>query len=344
MFNPYNIPTVGAFLAASLTDYLRRQLLPSAPTTSPVSDPYTPPFIGGQCSIPYTVKIMVTDKSTNVESVFDTRGVTGPIRGAEVFDDIPNNVLRLTITSSSAPLVKLANKNFYKNLRLGAIIPPSGVSDNCGNLQNPNGAPSIASDGLAGVAAPQLDNDDNLVSGAPIVALPSIAAILAAAIAAAKAAGAALDAIKSIADAIAAIGDLLDKIKDWLEDKDKDDDTKKDLYVHTYGSIRKDGFLRLYPQGTENGFKPVYIDLQLLSIPVGFGKYFGTLSPNFYRFQSLGHISFVSPSFGILSTHEIEFTRTSMTVPDNAYGFFYHLGLEDVIRANVSLFYLKSAE
>jgi hypothetical protein len=143
-------------------------------------------------------------------------------------------------------------------------------------------------------------------------------------------------------DAIKLIGDTVDAIKDWLDDKDRDDDSKKELYLHDYGSIRKDGFLRLYPDGGIEGFKPIYIDLQLLSIPIGYGKYFGNLSPNFYRFKSLGHISFVSSSFGVLENHELAFSRVSLAVPELAYGFFYHLGLDDSIRANVSLFYLRS--
>jgi len=339
------VPALIPAMALALgLDYLRRQLLPSVPTTSPVSEPYTPPFTGGQCAIPYTVKIMVTDKQTNVESVFDTRGVNGAITGAEVFDDVPNNVLRLTITSSSAPLVKFANKNFYKNLRLGEIIPQGGALDNCGNLPNPNGAPIISQDGLADSPAIETDDDSPVVQGAPIVPYNPITAALAALLAALKLASDVKDAIDFLGDMLKKIGESIDGIKDWLDDKEKNPDSGKDVKRHDYGSIRKDGFLRLYPDGSVSGFKPDYLDLQLLSIPIGYGKYFGNLSPNFYRFRSLGYISFVSPTFGNLETVEIEFSRKSINVPPNAYGFFYHLGLEDIIRANVSIFYLVDKE
>lgn len=341
MFNPYDIAAAAGELVLNLADYLRRNLLPEVSETEPVGNPYTPPFEGGQCEVPYTL----TFKSTNAAGgnlTTWTTGVNGKINAITPFVDEPLTGCGVRIETTSGTSILNGNCAFYRNFVLESIDRTDGLDDTCGNLPNPESPPPVSSDGLAQSPPPDIDDDENLVMGAPLVALPSIPALIALIGAAVRAATDALNAIKDIMDAIDVISDILDKIKKWMEDKDKNDDTKKSLFIHNYGSIRKDGFLRLYPSGEYSGFSPQYIDLQLLSIPIGYGKYFGNRSPNFYRFKSLGHISFVSASFGVLETHEIEFTRTSITVPKNAYGFYYHIGLEDVIRANVSMFYLKN--
>lgn len=363
MFNPYDIAAAAGNLAINLADYLRRQLLPSAPNTEPVGVPFTPPFTGGQCEGNlYTVVAQASfgtqvryfnrgnstgfpDLQTIVNQADGQQGFLGAISGFTVtenastwFVNVQPNRGVIAITKNIFP----QPASTRESVKITLVKNRTNPADTCGNIPNPNSTPPVSSDGLASSTPPNIANDDDIVLGAPLVTIPPVGGALAAVVAALAAVANALDAARLLGDALKTIGDTLDKIKDWLDDKDKNDDTKKDLFRHDYGSIRKDGFLRLYPSGEVEGFKPVYIDLQLLSIPIGYGKYFGSLSPNFYRFKSLGHISFVSPSFGILETHEIEFSRTSLNVPENAYGFFYHLGLEDVIRANVSLFYLKS--
>lgn len=338
VISPFMIPLAAAALSL---DYLRRQLLPQAPSTSPVSEPYTPPFEGGQCPTFYTVRVSFVEISTgNRIPPYDAFTVQAPVLGIEPFNNV-NGSSGVRVITANGTNTEQANASFYRDYE-ATLRRSDGLEDDCGNLPNPNPPPSVAADGLANSSPPDIASDDDLVLGAPLVTIPPLGAALAAIAAAVAAAATALDALKKIMDAIQAIGDVLDKIKDWLDDSDKDKRKKKTLAFHNYGSIRKDGFLRLYPSAEPEGFEPAYIDLQLLSIPIGYGKYFGNLSPNFYRFKSLGHISFVSSSFGILSTHEIEFTRTSINVPDNAFGFYYHIGLEDIIRANVSLFYLKS--
>jgi len=329
------LPLLATVLAL---DYLRRQLLPAASSTTPVGEPYDPPFTGGQCS-GAKYNFYVDYKQGNQFATDFRQDITGSIGDSiftynDGFSDnwkIPTGQGDILYRSSIKPVVR-------------DVVKTDQSDDDCGDLPNPVPPPPISSDGLANVSAPNMVDDNQLVQGSPIVAVPSIGAALSAIAALVAAASNALDAIKKVMDAIEAIGDVLDKIKDWLDDKDKNDRTKKSLYRHDYGSIRKDGFLRLFPSGEADGFEPSYLDLQLLSIPIGYGKFFGSLSPNFYRFASLGHISFVSPSFGIIETHEIEFSRVSINVPANAYGFFYHLGLNDIIRANVSLFYLRFEE
>lgn len=339
VISPFMIPLAAAVIGL---DYLRRQLLPEVPTTEPVGEPYTPPFEGGQCLTTYILKVSFVIVATGERiTPYDALTVSGKIESIEPFNN-ENSTSGVRVRHGGGVATVSGSSSFYRDYEVNDIRRSDGQADSCGNLPNPNPAPSVGSDGIATSPAPVYDGDDSLVLGAPLVALPSIAPAIQALAAAAAAAGSALAAAVEVAKALEKVGDFLEKLKDYLEDKDKEDDTKKALFKHDYGSIRKDGFLRLYPIGEIDGFKPVYVDLQLLSIPIGYGKYFGQLSPNFYRFKSLGYISFVSSSFGILETREIEFSRTSLNVPDNAYGFFYHLGLEDAIRANVSLFYLKT--
>ena len=364
--NPFMLHLLAAALSL---EYLRRLLQPPAPPTSPVSLPYTPPFSGGQCAgNSYSIIIGATFKSgATSRTYYFTRGFssgTTNLEGLKPFANaqpafigaIPSPTFSVSGITGTARFGSVGSINYA----ISVFEPPFGFSlvtgsefvawirnrtnpsDSCGDIPNPIPAPPVASDGLADSAPLEVVDDDELVIGAPLVTIPSIGAIVAAIAAAVRAASDALAAIKELVNAIETIGEILDKIREWIEDRDKENDNKKSLYRHDYGSVRKDGFLRLYPNGEQNGFSPQYLDLQLLSIPISYGKYFGNLSPNFYRFKSLGHISFVSPSFGVLSTHELEFSRISLTVPDNAFGFFYHLGLDDTIRANVSLFYLKN--
>ena len=341
MFNPYDIAAAAGELAGNLADYLRQGLQPPAPSTEGVGEPYTPPFEGGQCPVVYAFDITFLVVATGERSAPVGGSVQAPIGNIETFED-RNGAAGIEVTGASGTAVySFGSKDFYRDYQLSNLRRADGLPDNCGDLPNPNLPPSPAEDGLAQSPPPDLEDDRNLATGAPLVLLPSIAPLIAAAAAALGAAADLAGKAAALMDALAAIADALDRLAGKENDKEPEEDEKKSLFKHNYGSVRKDGFLRLYPNGEVEGFEPMYIDLQLLSIPIGYGKYFGKLSPNFYRFKSLGHISFVSASFGILETHEIEFTRTSLNVPRGAYGFYYHLGLEDVIRANVAMFYLK---
>lgn len=323
--------------------YLRRLLEPPAPSTTGVSTPYTPPFSGGQCPVLYNVRVSFVEISNgNRIPPYTAATVQAPVRSITAFNNV-NGSSGIRITTDSGTASVSGNAGFYRDYE-ATLVRADGLPDDCGDIPNPNPSPPISSDGLASSSPIEPIDDSPLVTGAPLAVIPKLASVLAAIKAAVAGASNALDAIKNVMDAIDAIGNALDAINSLLKDRDRRDPEKKSLYVYTYGSIRKDGFLRLYPDENNTGFEPVFLDLQLLSIPIGYGRYFGNLSPNFYRFRSLGHISFVSSTLGIIETHSIEFSRMSLNVPDNAYGFFYHLGLDDVIRANVSLFYLQSEE
>lgn len=342
MIDPRQIAIAAGELATDLASYLRRALLPPAPVTTPVSNSYTPPFTGGQCTgATYAIDFRFTPYGGGSPFTSSLGGIEGAISSIGA-PTLISSLWTVVVTDRGGVRTRtlgLSYSDFYPAPVQIGVRRTGGGLDNCGNLPNPESPPPVPSDGLGGSAPPSLVGDEVLVVGAPIVAIPSLGGALAAVLAALRAAGDALAIAAALADAIELIGDVIDAVKDWLDDESEDEQKHKTVKYHNYGSVRKDGFLRLFPSAYPDGFEPQYIDLQLLSIPVGYGKYFGNLSPNFYRFKTLGHISFVSSSFGILSTHEIEFSRTSINVPPNALGFYYHIGLEDVIRANVSLFY-----
>ena len=291
-------------------------LFPSAPESGGEQSPYTPPYTGGQCNKMYTVYISIKQGGEfQPEFPVNLMGAIGEYSntGGNSWC-LPYNGGEFCSTSQGKP-----------NIR---VVPQSG-SDDCGNLPNPN--PSV----------PDIVPSTPLVQGAPLVVFNPFLAALAAALAAAKAAASALDAIKAVADAVKAIGDALKDLLDWLKDKDKKDKEKKDLHIHKYGSISEDGYLRLFPDAVPDGFEPLYIHLEIKYIPRGKGKYFGKKSPHYYRYMDLGYIAFVSPSLGVLSVCPIEFAITSVPIPDNSIGFYYHFGFGNSVKANAGLFYLK---
>jgi len=361
------IAAYAAYLLGGL-DYLRRLILPDAPNTEGIKPPFTPPFLGGQCrkgadtgywwigisyrnleqaqtynsgnTAPFGNGAFQLPANKSINSITPVRvGNATAIRIIMHDGQVVQFVLPFGNPNDATNLMTeiVANLVLY-NYTTNAVIP-----DDCGNLDNPNIAPPIAEDGLADSGSPDLDNSTIVIAGAPLVAIPSFAAILAAAIAAAKNALTALEAIKAVADAIAAISDLLNALKDALDkDKERNDPSNKELSRYNFGSIRRDGYLRLYPVAGLQKKTAVYLDLQVMSLPIGYGRYFGNKSPHFYRFRSLGHIAFTSPTFGVMEVREIEFTRSSFQIPLNATGFYYHLGLDGAIIANASGFYQET--
>lgn len=344
---------LGAFALGGL-DYLRRLLLPDAPQTNPVSSPYALPFTGGQLSGVYYDVIPYYEVNSNVYNPQNPPNwsnrirrtdfkitVIGSLKGGTVDYEIDKykwriidgNNITYNVLQNGIPQGGLRNYGFE-------VSRTDGQPDSPNNLPNPNSAPAIKDDGIGSSGEPNLGDDLIVQSGIPFLPILGFLDALNAALNAAKSATDALSAIKSIADAIAKIADLLNKLKDALDEKKKKDDPKnKEITRHDYGSIRYDGYLRIYNSDPDLKKKAVYLDLQLLSIPTYYGKYFGNKSPNFYRFKSLGYISFASPTFGVIQTIEIEFGRMSINIPENASGFFYHLGLDGAIVGNISTFY-----
>ena len=334
-------------------DYLRSQLFPPAPVSSPVAAPYTPPFTGGQCPGQlYAAKLKLVAPDGTITYRGGTQNsnnnITGAISGSAALVVLGADYYNFQYGLSNINGVFSINidKSFTVTLDSFVIVPPA--IDNCGDPPNPSQSPSISDNGIATSAPPNLDSAPTVIEAVPPVVLPSFAAALAAALAAARNALDALDAIKAIARAIEALSDLLNKKNEEENKKEKEKKENQDTIRYEFGSIQKDGFLRLYPDSNLSKYVAQQLDISFVIIPSYLGKYFGKFSPNYYRYKptsnlisSLGYISFVSPTFGILSTHHLEFRRSSIKVPENSIGFYYHLGLDGVLTANAFAFYTK---
>lgn len=329
--------------------YLVRNLLFGAPESTSYTPPWTPPFTGGQCPIYYSVFVSFFINNTDGGGVRWTGEVNiGEFVGAITSVRQAGLGGSYYITAGGVESIWYDFRApFTSDVKIVRVAPSRGDIDNCGNLGSPYPPLPTPESGLANGAYPTVGGSDskNLVinGGTALVpigtAFTSALSALIAAVNAAKAAAALLDAIKSVADAIKAIADLMDKIKDILENKDKKDKKKNVRIIqYDFGSINSDGFLRLYPSGSTN-LKGIYLDIQALSIPSSYGKYFGSRSPNRYRFKELGYIAFVSPTFGIMEVRSIEFRRVSFAIPSGSVGFFYHLGLDGAVSANATGFY-----
>lgn len=338
------LPLVNALALFAAGYFLRDSLDAPPPPTTPYQEPYTPPFLGGQCNKIYRVNLR-TRRDDGFEQDWGTYFGQAPIQFVGLFGSEAEGLrigVRFANGAFPSPNIGVYQPERYTDL--STWVPNDGSPDNCGNLPNPNPEFNPNDTGLAGGGF-NPSAEPNTELAAPIVPfLPSFLAALNAALAAAAAAANALEGIKAVADAIAAIADLLKKIRDDLNEKEKEKDKNKEVLSYEFGRIEKDGFLRLYPSDSFADCEAVQLDVIVTAIPLGYGKYFGKFSPNYFEYKRLGHIAFVSGSFGIIERKFIEFGRSSFTVPKGSVGFYYHLGLDGVIKANASALYLREVE
>ena len=334
-------------------DFLRKQALALVTPTAPIGIPFILPFTGGQqVGVWYILEggfLVQNDDGTTYVDFGVVYG--GQFRGAikRIFTQVVNGSIGAYVEDSRGVYqifggVGGKTKGYLYSLKL---TPGNGIADTT-NLPNPNPSPSISDDGIAANDPPNLDGAPTVIEAVPPLILPSFAVALSAALAAARNALDALEAIKAVARAIEALSDLLKKKNDEENKKEKEKKESQDTIRYEFGSIEKDGFLRLYPDSNLLKYVAQQLDISFVVIPPYLGKYFGKFSPNYYRHKptsnlisSLGYISFVSPTFGVLSTHHLEFRRTSIKVPENSIGFYYHLGLDGALIANAFAFYTK---
>lgn len=311
-------------------DFLRSQLFPPAPPTSPAPPPATDtPIYPALCTVQETLNGSPNGFPITPMQRYEIRIID--VNPPDAF--FPDFKKALFYVGESSPRFVMTN-----SLSQGAdwVV-------NCEPEPSSTPTTPVSDSGLPISSPPDIDtNGLKIIEGAPLVTLPNLGAALAAAIAAARAAADALAIGNAIADAFEALKPLLEKINEDAEDRDRDG--KKDYIRYQFGAISRDGFLRLYPTSETNSYKAEQLDISILSIPIGYGKYFGNLSPNFYRFKELGYIAFVSPTFGIMEYREVEFSRMSLTVPSGAIGFYYHLGLDGAILGNAWGYYSQKQE
>ena len=326
--------------AEEFGDFLRS--IPSllAPKPSPLSPPYTPPFTGGQCLVQYRITWNSFFEDNTPFQSNQQIVLNGAFVGVQFFQSsstYPNSGWYFVSQSGTA-------RNFITNnpsvkIVVQSVVRVDGLADACGNTPNPTPPPAIPDDGLFNPTNPHIADDNGtlnpaaivLAPAAPLVLVPLIGSAIAAALAAARAASSALEAIQKVAEALEGLGNLWDKLKEFLEDWEKNRPKKRDIVRQTYGRILGDGAIDFFPDNN-NKFQAIQLDVVITNIPIGFGRYFGSLSPSRYRFKELGYIAFYSVNQGILETHSIQFKRTSYQIPELAVGFIYHLGLDEQIK------------
>ena len=355
LFSFYDAVDWGVARFNDSIDFLRSvpSLLAPKPTT--LGLPYSPPFNGGQLiGVEYIVTVKATFSGGEVQfsrgrnpanSIGELQAsynsVTGKINGATI--DPPDGFGTVAYRINGAVQNYFQALNF-RNSRVDAIQIISitrvdGQADSNENLPNPNPNPSINDDGLFTPNNPVIGDENGTVNPAAIILSPAAPLILiggglaaaAAAAAAAQAASDALAAIKKVAEALDALKELWKKLQEFLEEWEKDRPKNRDIVRQTYGSIEGDGAIDFYPLRNKN-FAAIQVDIVVTEIPLGFGKYFGSMSPSRYRYKELGYISFYSINKGIIETHSIQFKRSSLAIPKTAIGFIYHFGLDNKIK------------
>ena len=311
-----------------------------APKPSPASNPYTPPFLDGQCvGVIYNIFVNVRDGDTGVGTSFVQ--VAGAIRSFSKRMQ-PNGTGQIVIVGNQNNEVLIGTGVSFATLNwsIQSLTRQDGLAISCGNVPNPNpSSPSINDDGLFQPNNPVIGDENGAVNPAAIVLSPAAPLILiggglaaaAAAAAAAQAASDALQAIKKVAESLDALKKLWEKLQEFLEEWEKDRPKNRDIVRQTYGSIEGDGAIDFYPLSNKN-FAAIQVDIVVTEVPLGFGKYFGSMSPSRYRYKELGYISFYSINKGIIETHSIQFKRSSLAIPKTAVGFIYHFGLDNKIK------------
>lgn len=326
--------------AGEFADFLRSIPDLLAPKPTPITTSSPPPYTGGQCAgFWYAVLVTIAD-----DGVFFTFQSGTSIKGAIVSvtkRQESNGMGTIVFTNDVNDTRVIMTSVLFAKLswRVDSLTREDGQPDNCGNVASPVSSPSIPDDGLFNPTNPHIADDNGNVNQSAIVLAPAlplvlVSAVLAgysAAMAAAQAASDALTAIKKIAEGLDALKTLWDKLKEFLDEWEKNRPKKRDIVRQTYGRIFGDGALDFFPNNNTK-FQPIQLDVVITNIPVGFGRYFGSLSPSRYRFRELGYIAFYSVNQGILEVHSIQFKRTSYQIPELAVGFIYHLGLDEQIK------------
>ena len=338
LFSFFDAVDWGAARLNDLGNFLRS--IPSffAPKPTPFAAPWVPPFTGGQCvdgQYRVYVNIQPVGQFPSQTFVTEVGKVLGLVRGLAD----PNDGLMVGFLKSDGTTVyKRIIRDPATPAQIDRVERLNGL-DNCGNLSNPTPAPSINDDGLFTPNNPVIGDENGTLNpaaiilspAAPIIAIGGGLALAAAAAAAAKAATDALEAIKKVAEALDSLKKLWEKLQEFLEEWDKDRPKNRDIVRQTYGNIDGDGAIDFYPLNNKN-FVAIQVDIIVTEVPLGFGKYFGSMSPSRYRYKELGYISFYSINKGIIETHSIQFKRSSLIIPKTAVGFIYHFGLDNKIK------------
>lgn len=310
------------WLNAALQQYLSKIQSSAPPTIAPIGD-YVPPFAGGQCSTNYMVVISYIDSASVVREQTYTS-----LSGAIIAPNIIGNNWGFTHMSGANRIRKGVFDTDYYSLYSFVVSRVDGLPDNCGNLPNPNPIAINPDGGMVDGAYAPIASNQIVPAALPVLAPSAITAILAA-----------LRNAANLAILAAQLADALKAILDFLKEIEDKDPSKKAIKSRDLGAIEKDGFLRLYPSVRGDSIA-INLDLRFYSIPSWKrDTILGNKSPN--RYHNLGRILFVSETLGIINEIELVYTINSIPIPENAIGFYYHLGLDGIAKAYSTAFYLE---
>ena len=335
LFSGYDLIDWGSARLTDAVNFLRSVPSFFAPKPSTAGLPYAPPFTGGQRLVNYLVRYQRYIISNGIVAENGALILFGKI-GGDYEDGLGIGII---YNNGQKYRVVEPNLSLPQRIRIISVTPQDGQPDSTDNLPNPNPNPSIGDDGLFSPNNPVIGDENGTVNPAAIVLSPAAPLILiggglaaaAAAAAAAQAASDALQAIKKVAESLDALKKLWEKLQEFLEEWEKDRPKNRDIVRQTYGSIDGDGAIDFYPLSNKN-FAAIQVDIVVTEVPLGYGKYFGSMSPSRYRYKELGYISFYSINKGIIETHSIQFKRSSLAIPKTAVGFIYHFGLDNKIK------------
>ncbi len=337
-------------------NYLLREIFPNGNESQNYDPiPYVPPFVGGQCEgSNYAVEIAWRDNSRGVDVyvpfggqnrsgsteksaestiLLQSANVVGSISGISSQINLGGNIWRVNINGVS---VDVFASDKGSDIRIDRVVLRNG-EDNCGNLPNPNPVAPPPENGLSNPNYPNFNESERISEGLAPLALPKLSALLAAALAALDLANSIGDLANAIKDALAALADFLDSQKEEEDKKEKKENIS--IVQYNFGRVSRDGFFNLYPQETEGEIELLYLEIDVQNIPRGRGRVFGAKSPNYFPFEPLGRIAFCTPTYGIISNHQIEYGRSALPCDKSANGFYYHFGLNGRIAANIVGFY-----
>ena len=327
---------IGNYLSGTQSD---------APATSGRQPPYIPPFTGGQSiGIEYYVKFTQTTVSSpyggngnsRIVDRSDLNTFIGKITGIEsgVFNNM--SIFRVFHGNNQVSVVNTGGGDYNASSFGGTIYSYSNIEflrkdgqpDVGGNVPNPNPAILNPDGGAVDGEYPSGNSTEIVPAALPVLAPNTVAAILAA-----------LRNAANLAALAANIADAIEKILEWIKEREDNDPKKKRLVSRQLGAIKKDGFLRLYPFA-RNGSQAINLDIRFYDIPIWKkDMQLGEKSPNYY--YDLARVLFVSETYGIINSIEINYTINSIPIPESAIGFYYHLGLDGIGKAYATAFYLE---
>lgn len=322
---------------------------PILPPPNPQIPPYTPPFTGGQCVgetyyTAYRVRQFQGGNliNTSFRTFPQTEMVRGAVRGissASIDNGDPVNGAKLVDTApDGSERVRFAGFGFSNAPNVDVVVDQielqyQGVgTDNCGNLPNPN--PPIPPFVGGGNLLPVPNENPEVYHAGAIV--PVLSGILAALAAIASAIG----TIGNVLDGIRAIGDAIGKIREWLEEKEKEKPKNRTIWAGRWSSMEIEGGTDLITQLIDGQvLSPYQVQIEIERFPVTCSRKLGINSPSFAHLEPLGYLFPRSANGGYSEVIPIRFLRNSASINEDTRGLSWSFRENPLVKARFRVWY-----